>query len=210
MRNKILLLTLAVSLPAILSATALTSTTVTIDITTTIATGDDYLVFLGCTVPIGSCTPGSTGADAGVTLLGLSVPAGTQPPVTKTIPGTIVSGYLTAIGLASPTDVVIGLTNGVTITGANWTSIFSTPESQIAADLISGNTASQADLLAFFEANLTDFASLNSVAGTLGEFSTGQIRGSYSASTVPEPGTLALTGLLLGGLALLNRRRRAS
>jgi hypothetical protein len=207
MRNKILLIVLAACVPAVLSAGAITATTITVNVTTGISTADDYLLYLGCAVPLGACNP-TTGVP-GIGLIGAVVPAGVQPPVTKTIPGTVLSGILTAVGLASPTDVVIALGSGEIITGATWASFFSTPESQIAGDLLSGSPASQTDLETFFEANLADFVPLNGVSGSVGEFSTGVVVGSFSASTaaVPEPGTLGLTGLLLGGLAFLNRRR---
>lgn len=207
MRNKIVLTVLAGFLPAVLSAG-----TLTLSVTTAIPSADDYLVYMGCTVSIASCTPVTPGDSANVAFLGAVVPAGViTPSPTAFIPDSVISGYVTAIGLATPSDVVIALGNGVAITSSTWSSLFTTPESQIAADLVGGSTAQKADLLSFFQQNYLDFIPLNGTGGNIGEFSNGVVVGTLgatvTASTVPEPGTLALTGSLLGGLALLRRRR---
>jgi hypothetical protein len=208
MRNKIVLTVLTAFIPAALSAG-----TITLSVTTTIPTADDYLVYIGCTVSLPSCTPLTPGDSAAAGFLGAVVPAGliTPSPV-ATIPNTVISGYVTAIGLATPTDVVIALANNITITSDTWSFLFTTPESQIAADLAGGTTAEKADLLSFVSLNYTDFIPLNGTGGNIGEFSNGVVVGTLgatvTASTVPEPGTLALTSLVLGGLALLRRRRQ--
>ncbi|HEY1757118.1 MAG TPA: PEP-CTERM sorting domain-containing protein [Bryobacteraceae bacterium] len=209
MRNKIVLTILAAMMPAVLSAG-----TLTLSVTTSIPSADDYLIYMGCTVSIGSCTPATPGDSANVAFLAAALPAGTvHPDPTATIPDSVLSGYVTAIGLATPSDVVIALGNGISITSSTWASLFTTPEGQIAADLLGGSTAQRADLLSFFQQNYTDFIPLNGTGGNIGEFSTGVVVGtlgatvSAGAGTVPEPGTLALTGALLGGLALLRRRR---
>ena len=207
MQNKIVLTLLAAIMPAVLSAG-----TLTLSVTTGIPSADDYLIYMGCTVSIASCTPATPGDSANVAFLAAALPAGTvNPNPTATIPNSVISGYVTAIGLATPTDVVIALGNGIAITSNTWASLFTTSESQIAADLIGGSTAQKADLLSFFEQNYTDFIPLNGTGGNIGEFSNGVVVGTLgatvSASTVPEPGTFALTGSLLGGLALLRRRR---
>ena len=207
MQNKIVLTLLAAIMPAVLSAG-----TLTLSVTTGIPSADDYLIYMGCTVSIASCTPATPGDSANVAFLAAALPAGTvNPNPTATIPNSVISGYVTAIGLATPTDVVIALGNGIAITSNTWASLFTTSESQIAADLIGGSTAQKADLLSFFEQNYTDFIPLNGTGGNIGEFSNGVVVGTLgatvSASTVPEPGTFALTGSLLGGLALVRRRR---
>jgi hypothetical protein len=206
MKNKIVLTMLAAFMPAVLSAG-----TLTLSVTTGISSADDYLIYMGCTVSIGSCTPATPGDSANVGLLALALPAGTvSPNPTATIPNSVISGYVTAIGLASPSDVVIAVNNTVAITSNTWASLFTTPESQIAADLLGGSTLQKADLLSFFEQNYTDFIPLSGTGGNIGEFSNGVVVGTFGAtltpSSVPEPGTLALTGSLLGGLALLRRR----
>ena len=207
MQNKIVLTLLAAIMPAVLSAG-----TLTLSVTTGIPSADDYLIYMGCTVSIASCTTATPGDSANVAFLAAALPAGiVNPNPTATIPNSVISGYVTAIGLATPTDVVIALGNGIAITSNTWASLFTTSESQIAADLIGGSTAQKADLLSFFEQNYTDFIPLNGTGGNIGEFSNGVVVGTLgatvSASTVPEPGTFALTGSLLGGLALVRRRR---
>jgi hypothetical protein len=207
--RKGLLIALAACLPAIVSANVLTTT-----ITTTIPTIDDYLVFLGCTVALPSCTPVSAGAVSGVDLIGAVVPAVTNASLQRTIPNNIISGYVAAFGLdTTGSHVVVGLSNSISITTNAWSDIFpSTAESQIITDLATHSGATLADLTSFFDANLTDFVPFNGIStitGQIGEFSNGIVVGSISTNlqTIPEPSTLALTGLILAGLVVLRRWR---
>lgn len=221
MRNKIILIAVAACMPAILSAgtipasSALSGGGLLVAFTTTIPTIDDYLVILDCTVALSSCTPTSPGAGSAVYLLGASLPPLTIYPFMETICGCNVSGWAATIGLDSTgTEVVISLADTIGITGITsntWSSLFpSTPESQIVADLTVHDTAGLADLTDFFEANLTDFVGFGatgSAGGELGEFSSGVNVGNIllDVHPGPEPGTLILTGSLLGGLLFARR-----
>jgi hypothetical protein len=211
MRNKVLFVILVMCLPTLVSAGALT-----LDVTTTIATSDDVTFYFGCGVTIDSCglgAPGSYGPlPSGVAAY--LPPVSNEPIVEDVTSCCIASGYTTFLGLASPSDVVIGLASDIDVTSVTWSSLFpGTSESTIAADLAVGTFANQTAIVSFLEANLTDlvpfsYGSAAFPAGEIGEFSGGDVVGSLSATfPSPEPGTLGLTGLLLGGLAFACRRR---
>jgi hypothetical protein len=209
-RTKIVLMALAAALPAVLSAGTIAAT-VTVDV----PTADDYLLYLGCPVPIASCSSTTPGAIFGSDSIGSLVPPGTYP-VTKSIPDSIVSGYITGIGVGFPngSDVVVALASGVSITGVPWSTIFpDDPESQIASDIGTGAVDA---LHSFFNRNLSDFVPFTggpAITGNIGEFSNGAIVGSISANivpstAVPEPGTVALLALGIGCM-ILGRKRAA-
>lgn len=200
MRNKILLILLAACMSTVLSASTLTAT-----IINTTTSGDDYLFYLGCTSS--PCTLSSPDAVYALIPSIFSVAPPGDYPFTETIPNSITAGYATAIGFleSSPSDVQIALGTGVASAGESWSTLFpSTPESTIASELASGDTAG---LLTFLGANLADLVPFDAPAGVYWEFSGATDIGSVSATITPEPGTLGLTGLLLGGLVFVYRRR---
>jgi hypothetical protein len=205
MRNRILLILLAVCVPAVMSAGGLTATLIN-----TTASQDDYMLYFGCSSP---CMAPSPGGISGAFALSPSVLPPGDYPIAVTIPDSISYGNAAAIGLVagSSSDVEISLFLGVIAPmSENWSIIFpSTAESTIASELLSGDTT---DLLSFFEANIGDFPAFYS-GGQVAEYY--EFSGSADASLIghfytvlsPEPGTLGLTGLLLGGLAFACRRR---
>lgn len=193
------------SLPAALSAGPLTAYSVTI--TTTVATEDDNVFFLGCTVPLASCNTSDFVVQARNIVGSLGVVTN-DLIVNSSIPVNFTSGYAMAIGLdaSNTSDVVISLASGVTITGTDWSTLFpSTAESTISNDLLTNDFT---DLQTFFDANLIDFVAFNGGSGNIGEFSTGAVVGSADATLtpIPEPGALVLTAWLLGGLGFAYRR----
>lgn len=199
MRSKLLLVTLAIMTPTFLSA-GLLDTTVTIGIPTM----DDYFFYTECTA-----TPPCS-VNFGVINHGNPVPAVTNYDIPQTVPGPVVSGYVSVLGLSlTGTDVVVGLASNVGIAGDPWP--FATPEASIITDLLTANTAA---LSTFFSdpANISDFVSYSagtSTTGNLGEFSNGTVVGSLSTnlpSGVPEPGTLALLGCGLAALFFVRRK----
>jgi hypothetical protein len=209
MRNAILLTILTAGLPLVMSAN-----TLTVDITTTIPTTNDYLIYLGCTVTLSSCTPSSAGALVGIVPIGASEPASTFAPLVETIPSGIISGYVTAVGLDSA-SVVVGLKDTVPIKTSEWSAIFNpTNEATIQANLTAGKATDLTNLVAFFEAHLGDMVSFSAgstpLTGDLGRWTLGTVVGTIdpTISSTPEPGTLALTGTLLAGLIFFLRKRR--
>lgn len=209
MRNAILVTLLTAGMPLVTLAD-----TLTVDITTTVPTTHDYLVYLACTVALSSCSASSPGATAGIALIGASEPASTFAPIVETIPSGIISGYVTAIGLDSA-SVVIGLNDSVPVKTSEWSSLFSpTVESTIATDLTAGSSSDLTNLVHFFEAHLGDTLSFSlggaPLTGQLGKFTKGVVVGTIDPTidTTPEPGTLTLTGTLLAGLIFLWHRRR--
>jgi hypothetical protein len=200
---RIIALMMLALLPAALSAGPLTAYSVTI--TTTVATEDDNVFFLGCAVSLPSCNTSDFVVQARNIVGSLGVVTN-DLIVNSSIPVNFTSGYAMAIGLdaSNTSDVVISLASGITITGTDWNTLFpSTAESTISNDLLTNNFT---DLQAFFDANLTDFVAFNSASGEIGEFSTGAVVGSAEATITPEPGALALTAWLLGGLGFAHRR----
>jgi hypothetical protein len=202
MRSKILLATLAIVTPALLSA-GLLDTTVTVGIPTM----DDYFFYTECTATL-SCT-----VNFGQINHGNPVPVVTDYPIPQAVPDSIVSGYVSVLGLdLTGADVVVGLASSVSIAGNPWP--FATSEATIITDLQTANAANAAALLAFFSdpANVSDWVpySVGTITtGNLGEFSTGVVVGSISTSlspAVPEPGTLALLGCGLAALFFVRRK----
>lgn len=117
----------------------------------------------------------------------------------------------TALAQGSSSNVVIALRNGFVTTGSPWP--FSTPESQVAADLLGGSEAQQTDLVNFFLNNLSDFTQMGSQGGQVGtfwEFSNAVNVGSVSATASPKLSTTALMALAFGALILGGRRLRGS
>ena len=201
MRSKILLMTLAIATPALMSA-GLLDTTVTIGIPTI----DDYFFYIECST---TTTPPCS-QNFGPIHHGKPVPPVTDYQILNTVPGSIVSGYLTVLGLdaATGTHVVAGLASSVNIANDPWP--FATPEATIITDL---QTADTADLSVFFStpANLPDWVAYSAgtnTTGNFGEFSNGVVVGSLSVSltAVPEPGTLALLGCGLAALIFVRRK----
>lgn len=188
-------------------ASAISAGSLTFERTTTVALQNVYPVFIACTVPIGSCNAGSPLPLIHIENEGpapvLTNDADVFQPVNTSI---IFSGYVTYLALAqgSSSDVVVALQPGIAVSGNPWP--FSTPESQIAADLAGGTTAEIANLQNFFLNNLTDFVQFNGPAGNFAEFSNGTIVGSLSAAETlaPEPSTMALIGLTIGGLSFFH------
>ena len=183
-----------------------TTTTLNITIGSSVATFDDYLLFYSGGVaayyPLGAL-PATTNLPGGV----LSA--------SYTVPGNFTSGYVTAIGLASASDVVVALGSGISSStiASGWSSIFLASESTIATDLATANTTA---LLAFLTSeyanNSADFIAYSGTpgTGTVAEFS-GVAVGSLtvnSGSAVPEPSTGVLLGLGMGGVILAGTRKR--
>jgi hypothetical protein len=182
------------------------TTTLNVTIASSVPTFDDYLLFYSNGVaafsPLGAL-PATTNLPGGV----LSA--------SYTVPGNFTSGYVTAIGLASSSDVVVALGSGIsgsTIT-SGWSSIFLASESAIATDLATANTTA---LLAFLTSeyahNSADFIAYSGTpgTGTVAEFS-GVVVGSLtvnSGSAVPEPSTGALLGFGVGAVVLAGTLRR--
>jgi hypothetical protein len=150
--------------------------TLIVDITTTVAVQASYPVFILCNdVTAASCNP-----NAPLPLIhtenGGSAPAlsnGVQDTFKNINFNSLWSGYITYIALAqgSTSDVDIGLKNGFVTSESAWP--FSTPESQIAADVLGGSQAQQTDLVNVFLSNLSDFppmGSQDSETGTFWEF----------------------------------------
>jgi hypothetical protein len=209
MRSKILLVALAIMTSALLSAG-------TLDVTVTINTStfDGYFFYSECT-STSACT-----VRFGQINHGNPVPPETGYPIQVTVPDSVVSGYVTVLGLgvggapdATTTDdgeghVVVGLANSSFI-GNPWP--FATPETTIIRELESGDTT---DLSAFFSANASDWVTYSAAtpaAGVFGEFSTGVNVGSISTNytpspTVPEPATFALLGCGLAALFFVRRK----
>jgi hypothetical protein len=194
-----LLAVLTMCLPAVVSGSAFV-----VSVTTTIPVQDVYPVFILCDgVPAASCNP-----QALFPLI-LTDNEGSWPafpngghdvfqPVNLT---PLWSGYITYIALAqgSSSNVVIGLRNGFVSTGSPWP--FSTPESQIAADVLGGSQAQQTDLINFFLNNLNDFTTMgsqDSQMGTFWEFSNAVNVGSLSATAAPEPSSVVFMAAALG------------
>ena len=202
MRSKLLLVTLAIMTPAFLSA-GLLDTTVTIGIPTM----DDYFFYTECTA-----TPPCS-VNFGVINHGKPVPPETGYSIPQTVPGDVVSGYISILGLdLTGTDVVVGLGSGVSIAGSPWP--FATSEASIITDLQTGDTAA---LLAFFSdptlvSDWVSYSAGTTTTGDIGEFSNGTVVGSISTSLpsgVPEPGTLALLGCGLAALFFARRKAAA-
>ena len=138
-----------------------------------------------CGVPIGLCN-----ASSPFPLINVSIQPGTLPPffavdVIHNVQNVFASGgsgYITFIGLdASALDhVIIGLRNGFVNAGDPWP--FSTSESTIAADLLSGDAVATADLRSFFLSNLTAFPQILGAGGTLYRFS-----GASIVATIVSP-----------------------
>jgi hypothetical protein len=200
---KIMLIVLILlALPGVLPASLVNQLLVT-NVTSTVNTTDDYLVFIACNAAFGTIPAACSIALPVQINHGNPVPAGTftnQEPVSSPI--SISNGFLTAIGLDSTgTHVVIGLENIV----SSWP--FATPESTVISYL---QTANGAGLSAFFDTNLSGTIPETSsfwipympgtiTTGNLEEFSGGIAIGTLSATliSVPEPRTLGITGFLL-------------
>lgn len=130
--------------------------TLIVNVATTIALQDIYPVFILCNdVPAASCNP-----SAPLPLIHTenegsapAFPSGVQDTFHNINFSSLWSGYITYIALpqGSPSNVVIALRNGFVIAGSPWP--FSTPESQIATDLLGGSQAQQTDLVNFFLSN---------------------------------------------------------
>jgi hypothetical protein len=182
------------------------TTTLNVTVASSVPTFDDYLLFysggVAAFVPLGAL-PATTNLPGGV----LSS--------SYTVPGNFTSGYVTAIGLASASDVVVGLGSGISNTAiaSGWSSIFLASESSIATDLATANTTA---LVAFFTSELannsTDFIAYSGTAqtGSVAE-SSSSVVGSLtvgSGSAVPEPSTGALLGVAMGVVVLAAAGRR--
>ena len=190
-------------LPAVVSGATVNGTLV-VNLTTTIPVQVAYPVFILCNdVPAASCNPSAplplihteNGGSAP------PLPPGTQDTFKNINFSSLWSGYITFVALPQglPSDVIIGLRNDFITAGSPWP--FSTPESQIAADLLGGSQAQQTDLVNFFLNNLSAFPQMGSQggqAGTFWEFSNAVNVGSFSATNIvatPEPSTILLMGL---------------
>jgi hypothetical protein len=182
------------------------TTTLNVTIATNAATAHDYLLFF------------SNGTAQAVSLG--TLPSTLGIPVTESIvvPGDFTSGYVTAVGLASATDVVVALGSGISSTtiASGWSSIFLASESTIATDLATGNTAALTSFLTTEHANNpADFIVYSGTpgAGNVAEFS-GTIIGSLSvnsgtaAAAVPEPSTVGLLGFGICVVAGAGIRKR--
>jgi hypothetical protein len=189
-------------------AAPVTTTTLNITIGISVATFDDYLLFSS-----GGVTEYyALGALPSTTLL----PGGVLSR-SYVVPGNFTTGYVTAIGLASSTDVVLGLGSGISNAAitSGWSSIFLSPEAAIATDLATANTAA---LTAFFTSELAnnsaDFIAYSSTpsTGNVAEFSSSQVGmlTVSSASTVPEPSTGVLLGFGVAAVILAGATRRTA
>jgi hypothetical protein len=187
-------------------AAPVTTTTLNVTIASSVATFDDYLLFYSGGVaayfPLGAL-PATTLLPGGV--LSRSY----------TVPGNYISGYVTAIGLATSADVTVALGTGIagsTIT-AGWSSIFLASESAIATDLATANTTA---LTAFMTSELAnnpaDFIAYSGAPGTgnVAEFSGTQVGTLIvsSGSAVPEPSTGVFLGFGVGAVILVGAGRR--
>jgi len=188
-------------------SSASAASVINLNMTVSVPTTNDYVLFFGAPNVAGTAS------------------LGTLPPLTNftfpaiPVPQTITSGYVTAIGLAvnanttNPdlANVVIALGSGVVFSGVAWDSLFSTPESTIAAALQAGNTAT---LLTFFAANSGSFIAYSNGAlanGNIAEFSNGVAVGTMGvvvAAAVPEPTTGLMMSFGFGGFAFLTALKR--
>jgi hypothetical protein len=204
MKLRLLAATLGVGMRA--HAAPVTTTTLNITIGISVATFDDYLLFSSG----GVAEYYSLGALPATTLL----PGGVLSR-SYVVPGNFTTGYITAIGLASSTDVVVGLGSGIsnaTIT-SGWSSIFLSPEATIATDLATANTAA---LTAFFASELAnnpaDFIAYSATpsTGNIAEFSSTEIGALTvsSSAAVPEPSTGILFGFGVAAVILAGAVRR--
>jgi hypothetical protein len=206
--SKILLIAMALALPAVLCAETVN---LVATVTSTVNTVDDYLVFVACT----AAPPGCTVALPVQIDNGNLAPAGTYPvqeSVTSGVP--ITSGLLTVIGLdaSNLNEVVVGLCCS-SFVGNPWpfdTGPFGTAESTIASDL---QNSSALALAGFFQNNLSgdvpetpsfwlSYAAGTTTNGNLVAFSNGTPVGTLSAALTaptPEPATFGITSFLLAG-----------
>jgi hypothetical protein len=182
--------------------------TISTPLTVTIPTQNFYNIFILCTVPIGSCNESSPIPLILVDFEAAIRPAGSGQDVIHNVNTSIVqSGYLTWIALdqSAPQDVVIGLRTGFVNVGDPWP--FSTPESQLATDLLAGGASASADLRSFFLSNLTAFPQVGGTGGTMYRFSTATVVGTIGPTVIsPEPAAGALTAFALLTLVLLRCR----
>jgi hypothetical protein len=180
--------------------------TLSVTITTTIAVQDPYSVFIVCNDVLAvSCNQ-----NALFPLISIqgdksapAFPNGVTNNFNNINFSSLWSGYITFIALPqdSSSDVVVALRNGFITAGSPWP--FSTPESQIAADLLGGSQAQQTDLTNFFLNNLSAFSQIGSQDaqnGTFWKFSNAVAVGSLS--TTPEPSTITLMAPAVLALAL--------
>lgn len=204
MRNLRIFAVAAMGLGMLGRAAPLVSTTLDVTISTTTATADDYLLFY------------SNGVAAYYSLGALpstsALPGGVLS-ASYTVPGNFTSGYVTAIGLATESDVVVALGSGISSTAiaSGWSGIFLAAESTIATDLATANTTALTTFLTTeYANNSADFIAYSGTPGTgnVAEFSN-SIIGSLTVSSAPEPSTAALLGLGLGVSVLASRRKAA-
>ncbi len=200
---KIVSMVLMACLPSMVSAG-----TIVTPLSVTIPTQNFYNMFILCTVPIGSCN-----ASSPIPLIIVELEAAIRPagagldPINGVNTSIGQSGYITWIALdqSAPQDVVIGLRNGFVNVGDPWP--FSTPETQLAADLLAGGASATADLRSFFLSNLTAFPQVLGTGGTMYRFSAATVAGTIGPTVItPEPALGALTAVALLALALLRRR----